>query len=155
MVSASASKVSRLHTARSRFQFVCFENRKCATINQLCVSQGREITLTSGPRFPAATRALACGTDPVRGPVFTFQSVHIFLIGWSLAKPSSASPYSNQRVAQLDARGIFHVFIYKWLFTWMFICCCNLMMVYDRSECVMGVLGTTKHSSSKCTDIWQ
>ena len=42
---------------------------------------------------------------------------------------------------------IFHVFIYELLFTWMFVCCCcNLMMFYDWSECVMSVLGTTKHS---------
>ena len=50
--------------------------------------------------------------------------------------------------AQLDASGIFHVLICEWLFTWMFICyCCNLVMFYDWSECVMSVLGTTKHSS--------
>ena len=49
--------------------------------------------------------------------------------------------------AQLDASGIFHVFIYEWLFTRMFIyCCCNLMF-YDWNECVMSVLGTTKHFS--------
>ena len=34
------------------------------------------------------------------------------------------------------------------LFTWMFVCgCCNLMMFYDWCECVMSVLGTTKHST--------
>ena len=27
-----------------------------------------------------------------------------------------------------------------------FVCCCNLMMFYDWSECVMSVLGTTTHS---------
>ena len=65
-----------------------------------------------------------------------------------------ASPFSSSLIslmvsvhvwyAQLDASGIFHVFIYEWLFTRMFICCCNLMF-YDWSECVMSVLGTTKH----------
>ena len=29
-------------------------------------------------------------------------------------------------------------------FTWMSVCCCNLMMFYDWCECVMSVLGTTK-----------
>ena len=44
---------------------------------------------------------------------------------------------------------IFHVFIYECLFTWMFVCCrCSLMMFYDWCECVMSVLGTTKHSSA-------
>ena len=48
------------------------------------------------------------------------------------------------------------LFIYEWLFTWMFICCCcNLMMFYDWSECTMSVLGTTKHSSCNCIDTWQ
>ena len=41
-------------------------------------------------------------------------------------------------------------------FTWMFICCCcNLMMFYDWSECVMSVLGITKHSSCNCIDTCQ
>ena len=31
-------------------------------------------------------------------------------------------------------------------FTWMFFCCCNLMMFYDWHECVMSVLGTTKNT---------
>ena len=31
-------------------------------------------------------------------------------------------------------------------FTWMFVCCCNLMMFYDWRECVMSVLGTARHS---------
>ena len=36
-----------------------------------------------------------------------------------------------------------------WIFTWMFVCCrCSLMMFYDWCECVMSVLGTTKHSSA-------
>ena len=44
---------------------------------------------------------------------------------------------------------ISHVFIYEWLFTWMFVCCCcNLMMFYDWCECVMNVLGTKKYSSA-------
>ena len=46
------------------------------------------------------------------------------------------------------------VFIYEWLFTKMFICCCNLMF-HDWSECVISVLGTTKHSSCNCIDTWQ
>ena len=34
-----------------------------------------------------------------------------------------------------------------------FVCrCCNLMMFYDRHECVMSVLGTTKHSWCNCID---
>ena len=28
----------------------------------------------------------------------------------------------------------------------MFVCCYNLMMFYDWRECVMSLLGTTKHS---------
>ena len=28
-------------------------------------------------------------------------------------------------------------------------------MFYDPHECVMGVLGTTKHSQCSCTDTWQ
>ena len=42
--------------------------------------------------------------------------------------------------------GISHVFIYERIFTWMSVCCCCNLIFYDRSECVMSVLGTTKHS---------
>ena len=31
----------------------------------------------------------------------------------------------------------------------------DVMMFYDWSECVMSVLGTTKHSSCNCIDTWQ
>ena len=41
------------------------------------------------------------------------------------------------------------------IMTWMFVCCCNVMMFYDWSECVMSVLGTTEHSSCICIDTWQ
>ena len=37
----------------------------------------------------------------------------------------------------------------------MFICCCCNLTFYDRSECVMSVPGTTKHSSCNCIDTWQ
>ena len=40
-------------------------------------------------------------------------------------------------------------------FTRMLICCCCNLMFYDWSECVMSVLGTTKHSSCNCIDTWQ
>ena len=39
-------------------------------------------------------------------------------------------------------------YIYEWNVTWMFVCCCNLMIFYDWRECVMSALGTTKHSSA-------
>ena len=32
---------------------------------------------------------------------------------------------------------------------------CNLIMFYDCRECVMSVLGTTKHSQCSCIDSWQ
>ena len=42
------------------------------------------------------------------------------------------------------------------LFNWMFVCCCcDLMMFYDWCECVMNVLGTTKHSLRNCNNTWQ
>ena len=41
-----------------------------------------------------------------------------------------------QWYAQLDVSWIFHVFIYEWLFTQIFVCCCcNLMMVWMCDEC--------------------
>ena len=50
----------------------------------------------------------------------------------------------------------FFLIIYERLFKRMFVCCCcNLMMFYNWSECVMSVLGTTKHSSCHCIDTWQ
>ena len=39
-----------------------------------------------------------------------------------------------------DASGIFHVFIYEWLFTRMFVCCCCNLMFYEWSECVIVYL---------------
>ena len=39
--------------------------------------------------------------------------------------------------------------MYGWLYTWTFVCCCcNSVMFYDWCECVVSVLGTTKHSSA-------
>ena len=46
--------------------------------------------------------------------------------------------------------GLFMYLSMNDFFTWMFICCCNLMMFYDWSESVMSVLGTTEHSSCNC-----
>ena len=46
--------------------------------------------------------------------------------------------------AQLDVSWISHAFIYDWLLTRIFVCCCHLMMFYDWRECVMNLLGTTK-----------
>ena len=52
------------------------------------------------------------------------------------------------RYAQLDVSWISHVFIHELLFAWMFACCFGVcfLMFYDWCECVMSVLGTTKHS---------
>ena len=47
--------------------------------------------------------------------------------------------------------------IYLWIrfYLDLFVCCCNLNLFYDCSECVMSVLGTTKHSQCSCIDTWQ
>ena len=46
--------------------------------------------------------------------------------------------------------------IHLWMIFYLDVCCCcNLMMFYDWSECVMSVLGTTKHSLCDCIDTWQ
>ena len=56
------------------------------------------------------------------------------------------------RYAQLNISWISHVFIQELLFNQMSVCCCCNLMFYDGSECVMSVLGITKHSQCKCID---
>ena len=71
-----------------------------------------------------------------------------------MREPSCSKKWYGSKMREHDVGmglhvWISHVFIYEWLFTWMFVCCCcNLMMFYDWCECVMSVLGTTKHSSA-------
>ena len=58
--------------------------------------------------------------------------------------------------AQLDAGGIFHVFIYEWLFTRIFICCCLNEWCFMIGMNVWWMyLDTAKHSSCNCIDTWQ
>ena len=49
-----------------------------------------------------------------------------------------------------DMHSLVSVGVLMYLFTNDFLpdvcCCCNLMIFYDWRECVMSVLGTTKHS---------
>ena len=59
------------------------------------------------------------------------------------------------RYTQLEVSSISRVFIYERLFTWTFVCCCNLMTFCDERKCVVTVPGTTKHSSCNCNDTWQ
>ena len=69
-------------------------------------------------------------------------------VHWWLSHQSKAILCDMHSLMPVDTT--FHVFIYEWLFTIMFVCCCCNLMFYDWSEYVMSVFGTTKHSSCNC-----